>query len=702
MSLFPWRASLAAVCLVAAAVSWTGCGGRTAVAETAHRELTVGQRAAVDHAVDQVKPALVRIHVVEPTHRQGREMKFVASGSGAIITPEGHIITNHHVAGKAVRIVCTMPNREEIPARLVGTDPATDVAVIQLMPPEPREFPVARFGDSDQLRAGDTVLALGSPLGLSQSVTLGIVSNTEMIIPSLFRGMSFELDGENVGELVKWIGHDAQIFGGNSGGPLINLDGEIIGVNEISFGLGGAIPGNLAREVAWQIIENGGVDRAYTGIVMQPLLKRGRAQGGALIANVLRDSPAQEAGIQPGDLLLSVGGTPIEARFYEDLPDVNNIMAGLPIDESVVFEIARGTERKSVNVTPVLRQPALQPTTEQRLWGLTARDLTVYTALDLNRDAETGVLVTSTRSGGPVAKAEPEIRRRDVITHLNGELIRDIAHFEEKTRNLVEGREEGTQVPVLVGYERDGESFLTVVEVGVEELDNPGADARRSWLPMETQVLTRDLAEKLGIEGTTGVRVTRVYSNRPENFPFEAGDLITHVDGDRLEASQTHDAEVFNTLIRQYRIGSEPEFRILRDGEEMTVTAELVPSPPRSREMRRFRDLDFEFVAREATFWDRENVRFRGVEVTVLADSVTEGGWASLGNLRVGDAILEIEGEPVTSLDDVQRLMKAVRETKSDTVVFKVRRGASTAFLEFEPFWESSQQLGTSITASVR
>src|SRR5690606_30979192 len=201
-------AILALVCVIIAA-----CGGRSAT--------VLDTRSPVQIAVGQVKPSLVRIAIVEPAYYGGREQNFVATGSGTIITPEGHIVTNHHVAGKAVRIMCTMPNREEIPARLVGTDPATDIAVIQLMPPTPRTFPYVEFGDSDALRAGDTVLALGSPLGLSQSVTMGIVSNPEMVMPSIFRIGMLELDGENVGELVRWIGHDAMIHGGNSGGPII-------------------------------------------------------------------------------------------------------------------------------------------------------------------------------------------------------------------------------------------------------------------------------------------------------------------------------------------------------------------------------------------------------------------------------------------------------------------------------------------------
>src|SRR5262249_49366418 len=154
------------------------------------------------------------------------------SGSGTIISADGFVVTNHHVAGRPRRIMCTLSTHEEVPADLVGTDPLSDIAVIKLHPDKPRGVPVARFGDSDKLARGQSVLAMGSPLALSQSVTLGIVSNLEMIMPQSSGGDL--LDGEDVGTIVRWIGHDAAIYPGNSGGPLVNLAGEIVGVNEIS------------------------------------------------------------------------------------------------------------------------------------------------------------------------------------------------------------------------------------------------------------------------------------------------------------------------------------------------------------------------------------------------------------------------------------------------------------------------------------
>ena len=256
--------------------------------------------ADLQRAVDAVYPALVRIHVVFEEGREGRMEKLRASGSGAIISDDGYIITNHHVAGRATRLMCRLSNREEVEAELVGTDVLSDLAILKLDLSSRRDpkakLPVAKFGDSDKLKIGDVVLAMGSPAGLSQSVTKGIVANTAMVMPNNLG--SFVLDGERVGELVRWIGHDAVIYPGNSGGPLVNLQGEIVGVNEVGLGsLGGAIPSNLAQAVAKELIAKGTVSRSWLGAEVQPLLKQMTNGKGVLVSGVLSESPAERAGI---------------------------------------------------------------------------------------------------------------------------------------------------------------------------------------------------------------------------------------------------------------------------------------------------------------------------------------------------------------------------------------------------------------------
>src|SRR5262249_16118346 len=165
---------------------------------------------------------------------------------------------------------------------------------------------------------GDPVMGRGSPMAISQSVTLGIISNTEMVMPRFFGPMGrFRLDGEDVGTLVRWVAHDAAIYGGNSGGPLVNLAGEILGINEIRLGLSGDTPGDLAWSVAEQIMARGSVERSWLGLTVQPLFKHEQERHGALIASVLPQSPAARAGLLPGDLLVRLGDVAVDVHYDE-------------------------------------------------------------------------------------------------------------------------------------------------------------------------------------------------------------------------------------------------------------------------------------------------------------------------------------------------------------------------------------------------
>lgn len=672
--------------LLGAGILSTGCTHITSRGESTAP--MVVSKDSIEAAVSQVKPSLVRIRVVFPSYSGGRESKGISYGSGTIISEDGYVVTNHHVAGSAIQLTVTLANREEVGATLVGTDPATDIAVIKLDPlPDGSPYPVARFGDSEKMAVGDPVLALGSPLSLSQSVTLGILSNAEMVTPPSFgRGYRFELDGENVGRLVRWFGHDAVIFPGNSGGPLINLNGEIIGVNEIGMGLGGAIPGNLARSVSEELIRNGYVSRAYFGIESQPILRGSDLRRGILVASVNPNSPAEEAGLMTGDVILEFDGRKLEGRFEEDLPGINNFLASRPIGKTLKMLVLRDGGEITLDITPVERESAFVPGSEHREWGMTARNVNRWTNLRLARENEGGVLVTSTRSGGPVARGRPELRSGDLILSVDGEPIADIEQLREFTGRRAPGRE-GAFEPVLVEFEREGETMLSVVEIGIDALQSAGREVQRAWLPLETQVVTREIARQLGDENLMGVRITRVYEERPEDFPLQVGDIITHMDGDAVEAMRQEDAELFRTLVRQYRRGMEVDFRVLRNGAVETFPVTLLASPPQTREMNRFRDLDFEFTVREASFNDRHRHTLVGESFSVIVDGVTSGGWASVGGLGVGDAILEVNGRKIAGIDDVAEQMEQARAEQSRWVTFLVRRGSSRTFLEIETAW---------------
>jgi serine protease Do len=652
------------------------------------KEVPPGLRPTIDSAINRMQPTLVRIHVVSTDYDEGREVKMQEVGSGAIISKDGYIITNHHVAGHGARMFCALWNHEEIEADLVGTDPLTDIAILKLRPDKPCTFQYAFFGDSAKARVGDYVLAMGSPMALSQSVTLGILSNLEIVMPRFFGPMGrLKMDGEDVGSLVRWLGHDAAIYPGNSGGPLVNLHGEIIGVNEISLGLGGAIPGNLARDVAALLIAHGKIQRAWLGIDAQPRLKHSVAERGVLVGGVVRDSPAARAGIQPGDLLLRLDNQPVNVRFDEEMPDFMRLVTGLPIGKEVSAQLLRDGRELTVRLAAVERGE-LNPTQQEiRQWGMDVRNLSFLLAKELRRPNQDGVLVTSVRPGGPAGEAKPTLGPKDVVVEINGVAVKNVRELLEVTRHLTEGKTE--PIPVVATFERKGGRYLTVVNVGVQELRDPGLEVTKAWLPIETQVISRQIAKQLGQSDLKGFYITQVYpDSTAEKAGLKSGDFVVAVDDQKLTASLPEDEEELPTLIRQYDIGKTVELSLIRDKTPLKVRVELARSPKLRREMKKYRDEKFEFTARDIAFLDTADEQWDRSQRGALVEDVKPGSWAELGSLYAGDLILEMDGQPVEDVNALKRVAAQVAKKKSSSVVMKVQRGIHTLYLELEPSWK--------------
>lgn len=637
-------------------------------------------------AVQAVRPALILIHVVSAEYSQGREVKMESSGSGIIISPEGYAVTNHHVAGNAERLMCTLADKREVEAKLIGTDPLADIAVIKLISPDGKPFPVASFGDSSKVEVGDRVYAMGCPYALSQSVTNGIISNTEMVMPGPFNSEDMKLEGEDVGSIVRWIGHDAFIAPGNSGGPLVDRNGLVVGINEINVGLSGAIPGNLAKEVSDQLIRNGKVMRSWLGVDIQPLLRSYKMDKGILVSGVLDGSPAAKAGFKSGDILLSIDGHETNARFKEEVPIFNQYVADLPIGKGVKAVLLRDGQQTPLEVTPVERQNASDKEREVKSWGICASNITFQMQKEMELDSQDGVIVTGVLPSGPAGSAKPSLNEGDIVTRIGNEPVKDLAALRAITKKLTDGHTD--KVSVLVSFDRDKKHLTTVVKIGANGVTNPGAEISKAWLPVDTQVLTHDLAEALGVAGKTGVRVTRVYPlSTVAKAGLKVGDLIIKLDGEDIPAEQVEDDEVLPSMIRQYDVGATAKLRIVRDGKPMDISVKLETSPKPSRDYPRYEDTNFEFTARDITFSDKANGAVGDKQIGAYVESVSEGSWAAIADLNAGDVISAVDGKPITGMASLKAAMAEIAKNKSKNVVFKVQNGVHTVFLEIQPSW---------------
>jgi serine protease Do len=646
----------------------------------------------VSDALRKVFPALVRIHVVMEEGADGRMKKSQGSGSGTIISPEGHVLTNHHVAGRGTRFVCSLPDREEIDAVLVGSDALSDLAVLRLdlstRRPGKQPLPVASFGNSDQLKTGDTVFAMGSPGGLSQSVTRGIVANTSLIVPRNMAGLT--LDGESVGELVRWIGHDAVIFPGNSGGPLVNPDGDIVGINEVGIAsLGGAIPSNLARSIASELIASGTVTRGWIGAEVQPLLRSMPSQTGALVSSICPDSPAALAGIKPGDFITSCMGLSIpDCRAPEDIPVFNALILGTSPGTRISLAGIRDGQPVSWDLTTALREPTRSREAELRDWGITARNFTTIAAREKFRSSTSGVLIDSVRSGGPASEAKPPLSPSDVIVTFNGEPISNRDSLVSLTSRLALNLTEPS--PFLVEFERDGLKLASVIRIGPATPPVKPAKTSKPWLGASTQVITDDLAAALRIPGHKGVRITAVTPDSPAALAgLATGDLVFSLNDRPINARRPEDSEVFSELILACPPDSLVTLVGQRGAHPTSWSATLSPRPGLESSLPEIKDDAFEFSARQLSSAQRDLARsVRPAEPSgVLVTKSEPGGWAALGGLAPDDIILSVDKTPINGPESLESTLASIRSNLTRSVVFMVRRGARTLFLEIEPRW---------------
>jgi serine protease Do len=374
-------------------------------------------------------------------------------GSGFIISDDGYILTNHHVIAGADEVIVRMSNRKEFVAKIIGSDEASDVAVLKV---EAEKLPVLEFGDSDELKVGEWVLAIGSPFGFDHSVTAGIVSAKGRSLPS--------------DNYVPFIQTDVAINPGNSGGPLFNLDGEVIGINSQIYsrtggfmGLSFAIPIEMAVDVANQIKETGTVSRGWLGVLIQEVTRElAESFGmddphGALVAKVLDDSPAAAAGLEVGDVIVEFNGKKV-IRSSSLPPLVGRAKVGKQAQVTVI----RNKRRQEIGVqiaelpgaiTQAAYTPEEDKVIEESALGMKVEALGSEARKRLKIEA--GVQVVEVDDAGPANDAG--IMKGDVITMIDNQAIDSVDDFEVVTDELKSGK----SVALLV-QRRAGPVFLAI------------------------------------------------------------------------------------------------------------------------------------------------------------------------------------------------------------------------------------------------
>ena len=364
-------------------------------------------------------------------NEQQREFKQRSLGSGFIIDKDGYIVTNNHVIDDADEIKVKLNSGKEYDAKIIGRDPSTDIALIKIKADS--SYSVAKLGDSDALKVGEWVVAIGSPFGLAHTVTAGIVSAKGRVIGS--------------GPYDDFIQTDASINPGNSGGPLLNMKGNVIGINTAIIasgqGIGFAIPVNMAKDVIKQLKEQGEVTRGWLGVGIQDINDEMadyygiKDKEGVLVSKVFPGDPADEAGIKTRDIITEVNDQKIKSSH-----ELTRIIADFHVGEKVKIKVLRDGKEKTFIVKIAKRQQAKiassnMPYKKQEVFGIQVSDLTPEIANRLNLQETEGVVVTDVQSGSQ--GDDKGVQARDIIKEINHKSINSVDDYNNAINKVKKG-----------------------------------------------------------------------------------------------------------------------------------------------------------------------------------------------------------------------------------------------------------------------
>lgn len=445
--------------------TWLGLGlalaGVAAAAPDDRAIAAMDFRQIVNQAKDKVFPAVVFIRVLSESYEGGEKATRSSAGSGVMISDKGEVLTNWHVVDKAVEVRCLLMNGQAFDAKVLGSDKDVDLALIQLKRTEKEAaLPHAVIGDSAVLKEGDFVMAMGAPWGLSRSVSIGIVSCSRRFL-------------EGASEYSLWLQTDASISPGNSGGPLVNTAGEVIGLNARGSMMGGdmgfAIPAETIKLIVPQLRQFGRVNWSWTGLRLQPLKDFNRniyfeGTDGVIVADTDPESPARRAGIQPRDRILRIAGASVSAISEEDLPAIRRRLGLLEKGKPADIELLREGKQLTVQLTPREKGKVEGEELACPRWDFTVKTINQFDTPDLFFHRTQGVFIYGIKHPGNASVSG--LQQQDIIVKIEGKdvlTLKDVkslhsatvANIGQKPRLLITILRNGLMKQVALDISRD-------------------------------------------------------------------------------------------------------------------------------------------------------------------------------------------------------------------------------------------------------